>query len=113
MVYGDGSQSRDFDYAEDLCEGIRRGLEVDRTEIIQLGTGQSTTVNALIDTIRPIVGEARVSVRHEPFRPGEVIHTYCDISKARRILDYDPSTALDEGLRSSWTWFVDNASRSA
>jgi UDP-glucose 4-epimerase len=111
VVYGDGSQSRDFVFVEDLCEGIRRALDVDRTEVIQLGVGRPTSVNELIDFMRGVVGADRVSVRYEDFRAGEIINTYCDISKARRVLGYDPQTSLEDGLRQTWAWFTENAAR--
>jgi len=111
VVYGDGNQSRDFVYVDDLSEGIRRGLEVDRTDVIQLGVGVPTSINELIDAIGRTVGEDRVQVRYQPFRAGEIIHTYCDISKARKMLGYDPRTTLEDGLRRTWAWFTENAAR--
>jgi UDP-glucose 4-epimerase len=111
VVYGDGSQSRDFVFVEDLSEGIRRALEVDRTEVIQLGVGRPTSVNELIGLIRGIVGDDRITVQYEPFRAGEIVNTYCDISKARRVLSYAPKTTLEDGLARTWAWFTENASR--
>jgi UDP-glucose 4-epimerase len=111
VVYGDGSQSRDFVFVEDLCEGIRRALDVDRTEVIQLGVGRPTSVNELIDLMRGVVGDDHISVQYEDFRAGEIINTYCDISKARRVLGYDPQTSLEDGLGQTWAWFTENAAR--
>ena len=111
VVYGDGSQTRDFVFVEDLSEGIRHALDVDRTEVIQLGVGQPTSINELIELMRGVVGEDRISVQYEGFRAGEIVNTYCDISKARRILGYDPRTALENGLRRTWAWFTENAAR--
>jgi UDP-glucose 4-epimerase len=113
VVYGDGDQSRDFVFVDDLSEGIRRALEVDRTEVIQLGVGRPTSVNELIDIIRGIVGVDKIEVRREPPRAGEIVNNYCDISKARAILGYDPRTALEDGLRDTWIWFTKNAARFA
>jgi UDP-glucose 4-epimerase len=111
VVYGDGSQTRDYVFVEDLCEGIRRGLELDHTEVLQLGTGIPTSVNKLIDTMRATVGERDVTVRYEPARNGEVMHTYCNISKAREVIGYNPQTTLADGLAKAWTWFTENQSR--
>ena len=109
VVYGDGSQTRDYVFVEDLCEGIVRSLQIDRTEVIQLGSGRPTSLNQLIDAIRRHVGEERVSVRYAPYRPGEIVHTHCDISKARKTLGYDPRTGLESGLQQTWAWFTANA----
>jgi UDP-glucose 4-epimerase len=111
VVYGDGSQSRDFVYVEDLSEAIRKALDVDRTEVIQLGTGRATSVDELIEAMRGTVGADKITVRYEPFRSGEIVNTYCDISKAKRVLGYDPRTTLEQGLRQTWAWFTENAAR--
>jgi UDP-glucose 4-epimerase len=111
VVYGDGEQSRDFVFADDLSEGIRLALNVDRTEVIQLGVGRPTSVNKLIDIIGGIVGFDKIELQYEPARAGEIVYNYCDISKARALLDFNPQTALEEGLRKTWTWFTENAAK--
>lgn len=106
-VYGDGEQTRDFVFAEDLCVAIERAMHVERGgEVYQLGTGIQTSVNALIGSMKRLVG-LRHSVRidYEVARPGEVRHNFSDISKARRSLGYNPVVSLSEGLKRSWDWF--------
>ena len=105
-VYGDGGQTRDFVYVEDLCDGIIAGLRGEATGAIQLGSGIPTTLNELLDAIRPVVAPHPVRVRYEAFRPGEVVNTYCDIAKARRELGFAPNTPLSEGLARTWAWFA-------
>lgn len=106
VVYGDGSQIRDYIYVGDLVQGVARALEIDATGAIQLGSGRPTTLNELIEAIRQVVGrDAQVEVRYEPRRAGEVHTTWCDIHRARRLLGYDPSTSLVEGLTATWAWF--------
>lgn len=105
-VYGDGSQTRDYVFADDLCEGIRRAMEATSSGVFQLGTGVGTSINELIDTIRDVVGPAfPFTVVFEDFRQGELRHTWCDISKAETVLRYAPSTPLYEGIRQTWSWF--------
>jgi UDP-glucose 4-epimerase len=106
VIYGDGSQTRDYVFVSDLCEGIRLAMTSGRTGVFQLGTGVPTTLNALVAQLREVVGGAYpVTVRYEPSRPGEVVHTWCDIDKARRELGYDPRTSLAAGLSATWRWF--------
>ncbi|MEM7171155.1 MAG: NAD-dependent epimerase/dehydratase family protein [Pseudomonadota bacterium] len=110
IVYGDGSQQRDYVYVDDLCDGIRRGIEGDANGIYQLGTGIPSSINQLIEAMRGTVGDAHpIEVHYEDFRAGEILHTYCDITQARGELGYDPTTSLEEGLKPVWQWFLDNA----
>lgn len=105
-IYGDGTQQRDYVYTSDLAEGIRLALESDVVGPYQLGTGIPTTLNELTDMMQSIVGaKVPVIVDHVDFRAGEVRNTYCDISKARAELGYEPSTGLVDGLTATWDWF--------
>jgi UDP-glucose 4-epimerase len=105
IVYGDGSQVRDYVFTEDLCSGIRAAIESDHNGVLQLGTGVGTDLNRLIDILKKTV-ERPVEVEYQDFRAGEIRNTFCDISKARRVLGYDPSTTLEDGIRRTWDWFV-------
>jgi UDP-glucose 4-epimerase len=109
VVYGDGSQTRDYIYVGDLCEGIMLGITSGVRGVYQLGSGIPLSINELIGALRVVVDPIPVEVRYEPFRAGEIRYTYCDIAKARRELGYAPSTKLEEGLRSTWEWFKSNS----
>jgi UDP-glucose 4-epimerase len=107
VVYGDGEQTRDYVFAEDLCQGIAIALTGGRSGVFQLGTGFATSLNDLIDGMRRIVEpNFPVRVRYEDYRSGEIKHTWCDISKARRELGYNPPTHVVDGLRRTWDWFL-------
>lgn len=105
-VYGDGSQTRDYVFVEDLCDGICRALEAPTAGVFQLGTGRPTSINDLISIIRDTVDDpARIEVHYEDWREGEIRHTHCDISHARRMLGYSPDTELSQGIARTWEWF--------
>ena len=107
LVYGDGSQTRDFVLSEDLCGAILNALNVkEGGEVYQLGSGIKTSINTLISKIRRVV-EPRYTfkVHYESFRTGEIRHNYADISKARKFIGYNPLTNLSEGLKKTWNWF--------
>ena len=113
-VYGDGAQTRDYVYVQDVCRGIVQALTSGQSGVFQLGTGIPTTINELIDLMAATVGsDYKIEVRYQDFRPGEIAHTYCDISKAQNQLGYDPSTKLADGLAATWEWFKDNWTRIA
>jgi UDP-glucose 4-epimerase len=108
IVYGDGSQTRDFVFAKDLCAAIVKSLSLDQGgEAFQLGSGVETSVNELIAAIQQVIhphDEFRIT--YEPPRQGEIQRTYSDITKARRYLGFHPEVKLPEGLRATWEWFL-------
>jgi UDP-glucose 4-epimerase len=104
VVYGDGSQTRDYLYVGDLVEGIRVAIGSDVTGAFQLGSGKPTTLNQLIDVMRTVTGRD-LEVGYLDFRAGEVRDSWCQIDKARASFGFDPSTPLEQGLASTWEWF--------
>lgn len=114
-VCGDGEQTRDFVFVDDISAGIAAALSVEHGGVVyQLGTGTETSVNELIGMIRRCVGSAgAVSATYEPARKGEVLRNYCDISLARKELGYSPQVGLREGLLRTWEWFLANKRVSA
>ncbi|MEO0991667.1 MAG: GDP-mannose 4,6-dehydratase, partial [Pseudomonadota bacterium] len=108
IVYGDGSQARDFLYVQDLMAGIEQAISTGASGVFQLGSGRPTTVNELIEAMRRVTGRD-FDVRYEDFRAGEIHTTWCDITKARENLGFTPDTNLDSGLAETWAWFLDRA----
>ena len=106
VVYGDGEQTRDFVFVDDLCAGIMSGLTSERSGVFQLGSGVPVSVNALIEAISHVVAPRPVVVDYRPARGGEIVRTWCDISRAREHLDYSAPTPLEYGLSQAWQWFV-------
>jgi UDP-glucose 4-epimerase len=107
VIYGDGSQVRDYLYIGDLVSGIADAMRSDCVGVFQLGSGAPTTLSELLDVLRRVVGEEKFpAVRYADARPGEVHTTWCDISKARGAFGYDPSMRLPEGVKATWDWFV-------
>jgi UDP-glucose 4-epimerase len=105
-VYGDGSQTRDFIYVDDLCAAISLAVEADDSagEIFQLGTGVETSVRRLLELIPEIAGTTP-PINFEPRRAGEVYKSVVDTSKARERLGFEARTSLRDGLTSTTEWF--------
>lgn len=104
-VYGDGSQTRDYIYAADLCSAILRATRFNEgSEVFQLGTGVGTALNEILHLCQEISG-IKLDIEYRDFRQGEITHTWTDISKAKRALDFDPVTDLAQGLEQTWKWF--------
>lgn len=112
-VFGDGTQTRDFVYVGDIARAISKAIHSDLTgfEVFNLGSGVETSLNELIDRIRPIVGNAMTKVHYEEARRGEIYRNYTKIDKAQSGLGFSPSIDLPEGLRKTWEWFQQNRHR--
>jgi UDP-glucose 4-epimerase len=104
VVYGDGSQTRDFLYVGDLVEAIHAAVVSDAEGAYQLGSGRPTTVNELLAAMRTVTGRD-LDVEYRDFRPGEVRDTWCRVDKAREGFGFDPATPLSVGLQRTWEWF--------
>lgn len=107
VVYGDGEQTRDFVYVGDLCDGILRGIASGQSGVLQLGSGQPLSVNALIAALRQVVAPHDLRVEYRPARDGEILRTWCDVSRARAQLGFAPDTPLRDGLAATWQWFCE------
>lgn len=110
-IYGDGTQTRDFIYVEDLIRAVRLSATVEGVggEIFQIATSAETTVQELTDKLIPALAAAgidNVEVRYTEARRGEVRRNYADTSKAKRMLGWRAETDLDEGLRRTVDWFT-------
>jgi nucleoside-diphosphate-sugar epimerase len=99
-VYGDGEQSRDFTYVDNVVEANMLAAEAAGVSggVFNVACGERITVNALIEELREITGRD-VPVEFAPPRPGEVRHSEADVTLARRALGYAPTISFGEGLR--------------
>ncbi len=104
--YGNGETSRDYTYVGDIVKGIRAAIDYDKSpyEIINLGNSRTVTLNQLISHIENVSGN-KAKLEKLPEQPGDVPHTYANISKAQRLLNYKPETSLEEGLKEFKKWF--------
>jgi len=110
-VYGDGSQTRDYIYVDDICNAIALGIKSEKGgEAYQLGSGVPTSINEILELIRRTIAPVKMpEVSFVPFRTGEIVHTHSNIDKARRVFGYSPSVKLEDGLTRTWQWFVSNS----
>ncbi len=112
-LYGDGTSSRDYTYIDDIIDGIMRAIErVRGFEIFNLGEAKTITLQQLISLIEGALGK-KAQVDRLPPQPGDVPQTYADISKARRLLGYNPQVGVEEGIRRFVSWFRSHSSSSS
>ena len=107
VIFGDGTQTRDFTYVSDSARGIVLAGEhpdaVGRT--INLGFGTETTVDALARIVARVAGRPDADVEHVEGRPGDVLRLYADMTQARVLLGYAPSITLEDGLGRLLAWY--------
>jgi len=105
-MYGDGTTSRDYTYVDDTVQGIIGAMKYDKTkfEVINLGNNYSVSLKELITSIERVTGKKAI-IEQLPEQPGDVPKTFADISKAKKLLGYEPTTKLNEGLEKFYSWF--------
>jgi len=103
-VFGDGSSGRDYTYVDDIVSGILAGLRYDAAyEVFNLGNSHPVNLRTMIETLEAELG-VRAAIQRQPDQPGDVPITYADISKAQRLLGYQPATPFAEGIRKFVAW---------
>lgn len=106
-VFGDGSTGRDYTFVNDTVQGIMSALSYDCAyEIFNLGNSHPVKLATLIRTIENALGK-KAQIQWLPDQPGDVPITYADISKAQRLLGYNPKTPLEEGIGAFLKWYFD------
>jgi len=100
IIYGDGKQTRDFINVKDVVEANMLALSKRKAvgEVFNISTGEATTINKLTETIQKIMGKTSLKPLHAEPRPGDIKHSYGDITKARKNLEYEPKVQLEKGL---------------
>lgn len=104
--FGDGSTRRDYTYIDDIVQGMTACLtyEGELCDVFNLGESQTTTLAELIAAIEAALGKKAI-INRMPEQPGDVPLTFADISKAKRLLGYNPQTKIAEGIPKFVEWF--------
>ena len=105
-VFGDGTTRRDYTSVDDIVAGVRAAMDYDASayEVVNLGGSRTVSLSELIALLERELGREAV-VERLPAQPGDVPQTYADVTKARRLLGYDPLTPIEEGVRRFVEWF--------
>jgi UDP-glucuronate 4-epimerase len=106
-VYGFGDSRRDYTYIDDILQGIRSAMEYTGTpyEVINLGNSNTVSLSKMIETLQEVIGREAVLDRQAD-QPGDVPQTYADLQKAKALLEYDPKTDFETGVRRFYEWFT-------
>lgn len=103
--FGDGTSGRDYTYIDDIIRGVVASIDrVSGCEIINLGGDEPVTLNEMVETIEKAMGK-KAQLDRKPVQPGDVPRTMADITKARRMLDYEPGTRFIDGVARQVEWY--------
>jgi GDP-L-fucose synthase len=106
VIWGDGSAVRDFAFSRDVAEGVILALHHGtKSSFVNLGNGKGTTIKELVETLTSFL---HFNYRFDDTKPSGFPKRVMDISLARKLIDYNPTTPLLEGLKETWEWFVEN-----
>jgi UDP-glucose 4-epimerase len=110
IIYGDGLQTRDYSFVDDIAPTIPSFYEniETRNKIINLASGKEITILYLINKIIKLMN-FKGEIKYQPKRPGDVLHHLGDITLAKKILNYSPKTNLSEGLQKTINWYKNNS----
>ncbi|EDY82869.1 NAD dependent epimerase/dehydratase family [Verrucomicrobiia bacterium DG1235] len=107
-LYGDGSQSRDFTYVDDIARGTISALIDADYEIINLGGGNNpVSISRMITTFEELLGKKAV-IDHQPFNKSDMMHTWANIDKAKKLLDWEPQIDFETGMQKTVEWYLEN-----
>jgi len=105
-VFGDGTTRRDYTYIDDIISGVRAAIDYDQSdyEVINLGEARTVELSQLISLLESALGKT-AQIDRQPMQPGDVPQTFADITKARRLLNYNPQTQIEEGIQRFVEWW--------
>ncbi|MBF0532564.1 MAG: GDP-mannose 4,6-dehydratase [Candidatus Omnitrophica bacterium] len=108
-LFGDGTQSRDFTYVDDIADGTVKALKKVGFEVINLGGNNPYDLKHVIGLIEKYLGK-KAKIKRFAFPKTDVRATWADISKARKLLNWAPKIGLEKGIRSTVDWYLENKS---
>jgi UDP-glucuronate 4-epimerase len=112
-VFGDGTTRRDYTYIDDIIAGVRSAIDYYQSnyEVINLGESRTVELRELIKLLEKEL-DRHAEIDRQPEQPGDVPQTFADITKARRLLGYDPQTQIEKGIEKFIEWFHENQTAS-
>lgn len=112
VIYGDGEQSRDFTYIDNIVDETLRACEAKGASgmVFNGGTGARITLNEVLKLLEKISGK-KIEAKYDPPRAGDIRDSQADVSLAHKVLGYQPLVHFEEGLRRTWDWYKSNYGR--
>jgi len=106
LIWGDGSAIRDFAYSRDVAEGVILALyHGTKSSFVNLGSGKGISIKELVETLNSFID---FNYKFDTKKPSGFPKRVMDITLARKLIDYNPTTSLRDGLKETWEWFINN-----
>jgi nucleoside-diphosphate-sugar epimerase len=106
IIFGDGTNSRDFTYIKDVVQAnLLAATKNAPGEILNIGANSPISLTDLANTILKLTNSQHLKILYTDPRPGDILHSYADISKAQKLLEFEPSFNQEEGLRDYFLWY--------
>lgn len=111
-MFGDGTTSRDYTYIDDIVDGIIKSCNYcmenkDVYEILNIGNSSPVSLKEMIETIGKALGKTP-QIKQLPMQPGDVDRTYAEVSKAKKLIEYEPKVSFEQGIKNFVEWYKQN-----
>jgi len=109
-IFDDGQQSRGFTYVENVTNANWLAAIAKQThaETINISTATSVTVNTVVNEIKKLLGKENIEPIYAPPRPGDIKHSLADVTKAKKVIGYEPLISFEQGIRQAIDWYKEN-----
>jgi len=106
-IFGDGTQSRDFTYVDDIVKGTLSAMRPVGYEIINLGNNSPNKLSYMLSLVEKIIGK-KAKIVYKPFHKADLKDTWANVDKAKKLLDWKPNISLEDGIQKTISWFYNN-----
>ncbi len=107
LVYGDGKQSRDFTFVDDIARGTIACVGLSGYNIVNLGSDKPVVLSEAIQLVEELTGKS-AKMEYKPMHPADVMATWADIGRARKLLGWEPKTPFRDGVEALVSWYKEN-----
>lgn len=110
LIYGDGNQTRDFIYVEDVADAVYKSMQFSISDVINISTNKQISINDLVDSLRKL--HPSIEVEYTKARKGDILHSRLLNNKAVEELNWAPKYSLNEGMDRTYSWYKENLKKS-
>jgi len=109
-IFDDGEQSRGFTYIDNVMQAnwLAANVKEAHGKAVNISTANAVTVNTVVNTIRKLMGKENIKPTYAPPRPGDIKHSLADVSRAKKLIGYEPLVSFEQGIKKAIGWYQEN-----